>query len=347
MKVTPIFLFFLLFGEIAFAQLGGLSTYQFLELPYSARSVALGASMVPVDDGDIALGLKNPSLINKDMHHHATFSFNDYVSDIVYGNVAYARNIQDSWNAIFGVRYIDYGTFTEADESGNKTGTFQAGEYAITLGLSREYLEHFRFGIAAKYIYSSLADYYSSGLAFDLSGSYVSKNKLFTTSLLLANAGFQLKSYTPGNQEPLPINLQWGFSKKFEHMPLRLIVVAHHLNVFDFTYENPENKKTSIFENIDEEEDKVPFSEKLFRHFVFAGEFVLSKSFHVRFGYSHQRRKEMIVLGYKGFTGYTWGFGLRISKFHLSYGNAAYHLAGRSNHLSMSVNLSDFRKSND
>jgi hypothetical protein len=46
--------------------------------------------------------------------------------------------------------------------------------------------------------------------------------------------------------------------------------------------------------------------------------------------------------------GLSWGFGFRISKFHISYGRATYHLAGASNHFSISTNFSDFiRKSAD
>ena len=40
--------------------------------------------------------------------------------------------------------------------------------------------------------------------------------------------------------------------------------------------------------------------------------------------------------------GFSWGFGIKISKFHFSYGRATYHLAGGSNHFSLSTNLSDF-----
>ena len=42
--------------------------------------------------------------------------------------------------------------------------------------------------------------------------------------------------------------------------------------------------------------------------------------------------------------GFSWGFGIRISKFHLNYGRASYHLAGASNHFSITTDLSSFSR---
>jgi hypothetical protein len=39
--------------------------------------------------------------------------------------------------------------------------------------------------------------------------------------------------------------------------------------------------------------------------------------------------------------GFSWGFGLRISRFHINYGLARYHLAGSSNIISIALNLND------
>ena len=50
----------------------------------------------------------------------------------------------------------------------------------------------------------------------------------------------------------------------------------------------------------------------------------------------------MLMENAKGMVGYSWGFGLRISKFHLSYANSIYHVAGRTNHFTISTNLGDW-----
>ena len=60
------------------AQIGGQSTYAFLNLENSARIAALGgASPVALDD-DLSLAIANPSLIRSSMDQQLTFSFVDY-----------------------------------------------------------------------------------------------------------------------------------------------------------------------------------------------------------------------------------------------------------------------------
>jgi len=77
---------------------------------------------------------------------------------------------------------------------------------------------------------------------------------------------------------------------------------------------------------------------------VFGVEFSPLKSFYIRGGYNYQRRSEMKIESRIAMVGFSWGFGIKISKFHLSYGRASYHLAGASNHFSLSSDLSSFYK---
>ncbi len=37
--------------------------------------------------------------------------------------------------------------------------------------------------------------------------------------------------------------------------------------------------------------------------------------------------------------GFSWGFGVRISRFQFSYGSGRYHLAGSSNLISVAIRL--------
>jgi hypothetical protein len=328
-----------------FSQLGGLSVYEFLNMPYSARSAALGTNMIPVMDKDITLGISNPSLINPKMHNHVNFGYTNYLADVSYGNVAYARSIDTNYTGMFSIQYINYGDFIHTDEFGKILGEFKAADYSFNLGGSRKLTEKWYAGASLKFIYSSYEDYTSTGLATDLGITYTDEEKILTTTLVVNNLGFQLQPYA-NTREPLPLNIQWGISKKLLHMPLRFIMVTHHLNVPDFTYYDPYKQRTQTFDNFGDEPDleEEPFSEKLFRHFVFAGEFVFTENFHARIGYNYQRRKELSILERKAGVGFSWGFGMRISKFHIAYGWAKYHVAGASNQFSMTVNLSEFIK---
>jgi hypothetical protein len=73
-------------------------------------------------------------------------------------------------------------------------------------------------------------------------------------------------------------------------------------------------------------------------------EFLPGENFYVNVGYNYQRRQELKVLVRVGMVGFSWGFGMKINKYRFSYGRATYHLAGASNHFSLSVNLSEFYK---
>ena len=55
----------------------------------------------------------------------------------------------------------------------------------------------------------------------------------------------------------------------------------------------------------------------------------------------------MKVNSHPGMVGFSMGFGFRVSKFHFTFGRASYHLAGGTNHFSLTTNLSEFyRKAN-
>ena len=84
------------------------------------------------------------------------------------------------------------------------------------------------------------------------------------------------------------------------------------------------------------------FGDKLMRHLVFGVEFLVGKNFHADLGYNYKRRQEMKVSARPGTVGFSWGFGFKVSKFHFAFGRASYHLAGGSNHFSLTTNLSEF-----
>jgi len=328
-------------SNIVFAQIGGRAVYSFLDLNYSARNAALGMNMIPVFDNDINNALANPSFINENSHKQLGFTATNYLSDISYGSAVYGHNFNSKFYSLAAIRYINYGDFIRSDEYGNKIGEFKAGEYALNMSVARKLTNHIRTGACLKFIYSTYDKYNSSALGLDYAISYINDKKLFTSTLIIRNLGLQLYSFTGNNPEPLPLDIQIGFSKKPEHMPLRFIVLAHHLNIPNFAYIDPDKKYNTDL-NGNPVVVKVPLTEKIFRHFDVGGEFVLSENFNIRLGYSHQHRKELQLTTRPGLAGYSWGFGLKISKFQISYGNTIYHLAGGSNTFSIAVNLSDF-----
>jgi len=72
-------------------------------------------------------------------------------------------------------------------------------------------------------------------------------------------------------------------------------------------------------------------------------ELLPSEHFYVAVGYNHRRRQELGVSEKMSTSGYSWGFGFKVYKFHFAYGSARYHLAGSSNHFSISTNITNFK----
>ena len=334
----------LLFTLKSPAQLGGSSTYAFLNLTHSARVAALGGKASIWDD-DLNLAYHNPSLLNGDMANHLVINYVNYFADINYGYVSYARDFKQIGNIGVGLHYINYGEFIAADRFGNKTGHFTASEYAFNFIWSRSLDSLFNIGVNVKPIYSVLERYRSFGLATDVGITYIGREKLFSASLVLRNIGLQIKPYYGQNREPLPFEMQLALSQKLKHAPFRFSLTAHNLQQFDLTYNGPEDLTVSIDPVTGEtvQENKIEkLADNLMRHLIFGVELNPIKNLYFRAGYNYQRRRELKIETRMAMVGFSWGFGLKLSHFCLSYGRATYHLAGASNHFSLNTNISSF-----
>jgi hypothetical protein len=337
---------------LIFSQIGGSSIYNFLNLSNSARATSLGGTVVSIRDQDLNLAVVNPALLDSTLNNNLALNYTKYLPDvnINYGFVSYAHHVRNIGTFNGNIQYVNYGNFRETDATGLETGSFTASDYAFNIGYGKP-LGHpdsnrqFSVGANVKYIYSQLYSYTSSGAALDLGLNYYCPKRNFSASLLLRNMGRELKEYSSGNREPLPYEILAGISFKPKHAPFRLTITGTHLEVWDLTYIDPANPPLTTDPltgaAIKQNHVKI-FSDKVMRHVLFGGELLLSKSFNIRFGYNYERRQELMVDSRRGLIGMSFGFGIRVYKFHLSYGHAAYHIAGGSNTFSITTNLADF-----
>ncbi len=329
------------------AQIGGSHTYEFLNLPFSARTASLGGNLISVKDDDINLTMQNPSLLSPEMNDHLSFSFINYFAGVNYGYAVYSHTWKNIGSFSGGIQYVDYGSFLAADSAANIIGTFGAKEYSVNLGYARQLDSSFSVGATLKTIYSALEIYRSYGNAADLSGTYNNSKHLFTAALVIRNLGMQWKSYTHNVRETLPFEVQLGISKKPKHMPIRFSLIGTHLEKWNLTYEDPNNPTPTVDPLTNEpiKENKLKtFSDKLGRHLIFGAEFIITKNFMFRFGYNYERRKEMKLETAPKTVGFSFGVGIKISKFHLSYGRASYYPQNGANHFTITVNLAEFYK---
>lgn len=328
---------------IAYAQIGGHTVFNAFNIPSSARVAAMGGSYFAIKDSDIHLAQFNPSLLDSAMSEKLGMSYVDYFDGINMGYASYARNINSQLTAGATMQFSSYGKQTEYDPLGYEIGEFYAADYALILGLGYKYDEHWSIGGNLKTIYSTLANYTSLALALDGAATYSNKEKRFTASLLMRNLGAQIKTYTSNTRERLPLEFQIGFTKQPAHAPIRLSFVYDNMQQWDLIYENP--NKVIITDPITGEvvgDNKWVFGDKLMRHIVFGAEFLVSENVHIRTGYNYRRRQELKIDEKPGTAGLSFGLGLRVSRFHISYGRAIYHHAGPSNTFSVTTNLSQW-----
>ncbi|MCK5067355.1 MAG: type IX secretion system protein PorQ [Bacteroidales bacterium] len=337
----------MLLSQSGLAQKGGESTYSFLGLTNAARVAALGGEVVSLNDDDINLVFHNPGLLTAGMHNHLNLNYVNYFAGVNYGYASYGYSVAGIGNFAAGMHYVNYGTFDRTDELGVSQGTFRASEYALNLIYSRAFLDtSLTVGVNLKPIFSSFEQYTSFGIAADVGITYHFEKSLTTLGLVAKNMGAQITSYT-AEREKLPFEVQAGITQGLAHAPFRFSITFQHLERWDLTYTVEDNKETiTVGDEVEKSQFDI-FGDKLMRHMVFGVEVLFGKNFHMGLGYNYKRRQEMKVNVHPGLIGFSMGFGFRVSKFHFAFSRASYHLAGGTNHFSLTTNLSEFyRKQN-
>ena len=323
------------------AQQGGGALYSFLNVAPGSYGHSMGGSMVSVQSDDLSTTLQNPSLLQQDMFNSANFNLQFGFSGITSGYVGYGNEFkkrQINWSA--GIQYTDYGNFIGADSWGNKTVDFGAADYSLVFGMSKQLNEQFSMGLNSKFIYSQYENYISTGIAWDIGGHYELPSKDASIGLVAKNIGFVLKAYSDRGGV-MPFDLQLGFAKKLKYLPFRYHVTAHHLYKWDVRYSDPELVSSNLLGEDTGPSATAVFADNLFRHFIFGGEFLLGKSenLKLRFSYNHMLRREMLVSGLRGFTGFNGGVEFKIKRFVVGYSFGLQHQDGSSKMISIRTDL--------
>lgn len=347
-------------NSIVFAQTGGNNTYEFLNIPPTARLASLGGNNVSVLDNDPGFVYANPALMRESMHESLSLNYNNYIADINFAYASYTRNFEGVGTFGAGIYYLNYGDFIHADETGAILGNFTASDYVFGVSYSRPLGERLYMGSTLKFMYSSMYAWFSSGVAVDVGIHYFSADSLFSVGGVIKNAGTQLKPYYQGQYEKLPFDVQVGVSQRLRHAPFRFSITMQDLMNWSLRYNSPFDNTGFDTGNQSADTATLAFSEKLnnffnaagragdelLRHAVVGVEILPSPNFYISLGFNYRRRAELAMSTRQGLIGFSVGAGIRISKINIAYGFANYHMAGKSHLISLSTNLNDFyRKS--
>jgi hypothetical protein len=287
---------------------GSNTTYAFLRNDVSSRAAALAGSFVSIMDDPNAL-FYNPASLSTLSQPSGSLGFFKHLLDVNAGYISYSQSIGDIGAFGAGVVYVNYGTFDERDDLGNTIGTFNANDLAFVAGYSNLLDVNLHYGINVKVIYSSIGGYSSTGIAGDVGILYNIPDSRVALGASIRNIGAQISSYL-GTREDLPLDVVIGGSVTPQGLPLLLNINFHRIN------------------------EEGSFTER-FRAFTVGGEFTLSQSFQLRFGYDNEKRKDLKVGTSPGLAGFSAGIGLVISDYKLDYALSSLGKIGELHRISI------------
>lgn len=303
------------------------NTYEFLNIPVSARAAALGGQNITIIENDFTMASQNPALLPCVSQRNISLSYMHYMKGVNIATASYSSFINERLGWAVNAEYMGYGKMTRADMYGNQLGEFTAKDMAMSATFSYEFNDYWSGGVTGKFLYSGYDTYSSLGIGFDFGLNYYKEQTDFSFSIVARNLGAQLKHYTGGTKEKLPANLLIGISKRLAHAPLRLSVTMQEL----------QNWRNSAINEANGTEQK--FFNKLINKFVFGLDFIPTKNLYVGLGYNCKIASDMTVNGSTHWAGLTFGAGMRIKKFRIGASYARYHVSASSFMVNLSLSL--------
>lgn len=315
----------LAFAHSAHGQGESTSIYNFLSLPSSAHTMALGGTNISMPDDDASLLFHNPALMSNVSDRSLGLGFLSYMSGVKAGNASWVQAVGERGTLGFGAQFVGYGSMREMTPDGSEIGSFSPIDMAISGGYAYTLTEFLAGGVTGKMVYSKYGEYTSMALAVDLGLNYFNESHDFSLSLVAANLGAQVKRFGD-HGERLPMDLRLGFTKRLENAPFRFSVTMNDLTRWrSRDFYNPEREESAgrIFTN----------------HIVLGVDILLSEQFYVAAGYNCRRAHELLAAGAAHGAGLSFGAGLNLKRLKLNLGYAKYHVSKSALMLSAQYNL--------
>ncbi len=343
-KLYTFSFFFILFtASTALAQVNSAYNFAFLKSSPSAQLTGLNGSSIAHGGKDVSVAAYNPSLLSTENNKQLNFQSQFVPSGIVNNYFGYAFFSQKLNTTFYPqIQYLNYGTFTGADEFGNKTNDFTAREWAFSISAAKQLTQRFSVGVAGKLINSQFDIISARAVAFDLAGTYHNEQTNFDFTVLIKNVGGVLKDFSSTSQSKLPVDIQIGLSKRLGKSPLRFSVAADELTRWSLnTYTNPFDATVNLLDN---SQSSTPSAfgnamDNIFRHLKFGAEinFGAQDNFQLRAGYNYRTKQELVLNNIRSFGGLSFGVGFRWGSFHFDYATALQSTAGSFQHIGLST----------
>lgn len=313
----------------------GRSAYSFLEIPSSAHATALGGSGIAVIDDDVTLSQDNPALIGPELNRQVALSYMHYFGSSNFAGVRYGMPAGEHGAWAAGIRYLDYGKMTYADPDGTVGGEFSAQDIVAEGTYSHDFTDCLRGGINLKMAYSHYEEYSAFAMGVDLGINYYNPEKDLSLSLVVKNAGGQIKRFNEA-YDRLPFDVQIGYMQGLGSSPFSIAITAGHLTKWKLPYirydrENPDGelvRQSSFFSN-------------LFRHLIFGLQYAPSDRFYIGIGYNNKTRTDMSSYKRSILSGWSAGFGLKVKSFRIGASYSQPHKGASTILLNVSLDAGE------
>jgi len=297
-------LWFIIFAPALNATGQSLSSFDFLRLEPSAKSAALGGTVMMAASSLSSAMYYNPAFPREDTDGSLSISWLNHFSDLQSGTITFSKTLPTVGTATAGVRFFSWGRIDRANDLGEIDGSFSSSNIALSVGLSRSLQPRFRYGANIHFAYTSIAELSALAIAFDTGVVYHVSEQGFTATVGITNIGSAL-TYVGQTRDTLPTDLRIAVSKRLRHIPiligLTLINLQHTPNISSF--------------------------DQGIKHAIFSLEFQAIPVFHVRMGYNH-RKRELKSNRRLDLAGTSIGFGLLLRRFHLDYSYSSWSFGG-------------------
>lgn len=281
----------------------GKAGYQFLNIPVSAHSSALGGSNISIIEDDITLMFNNPSLLPNVSSNTANFDVTTYISSGVKLSTGFSRKVLERGTWAVGAQVLTYGKMTETSVTGEELGSFSAADINIQGSFAYLLSDHWSAGITYKLLFQNYANYNAVGMGVDLGVNYFNEDVGLSMSLVCRNLGGEVKPLYDIRQR-LPINLALGFSQDLRFIPVRLSLTFDDLTTW---------KHVNFWE-----------------HMIIGADVFPTRFLWLSLGYNIRRGNEMKVLGSTHWAGFNIGAGIDIKKIKFGFAYSRYHIAANS-----------------
>ena len=185
------------------------TAYNFLRLPVSAHSAALGGDNITIIEDDPTLVFNNPALLSSVSDKSINLNFMTYMEGAKTASASFCKIVAEKATVAVTAQYMDYGNMKQADEDNVLTGEFSAKDIAVSGVFSYMLGDRIAGGITAKVINSYIGDYSSWAVGVDLGLNYYDPEREWSLSLVAKNLGGQAKAYD-NRYEKMPLDVQPG-----------------------------------------------------------------------------------------------------------------------------------------